>query len=167
MPWSWCSINGAVNRPYRAISQPSIPVYADFRNLGPQDTGKNFMLEVFALVIGSWNYLSTTNLEVLYGNHAELAVGKLLVNMDEIDAHSTKPYQSRIKKDVDNQTKKHVNRKFERPRTEKTYGRIVGNHEPTNAHIRSFDNLIILINLKKNLSLLQLLRKTIPALSKC
>lgn len=83
--------------------------------VGPQDTGKNFMLEVFALVIGSWNYLSTTNLEVLYGNHAELAAGKLLVNMDKIDAHSTKPYQSRIKKDVDNQTKKHVNRKFEGP----------------------------------------------------
>jgi hypothetical protein len=106
---------------------PFMPIF-----VGPQGTGKNFMLEVFALVIGSWNYFSTGDLEDVYGKHAELTVGKLLVNMDEIDAHSTKPYQSRIKKDVDNQTKKHVNRKFERPRTEKTYGRIVGTSNKPN-----------------------------------
>ncbi len=112
---------------FPAKKLPFMPLFT-----GPQGTGKNFMLEVIALVIGSWNYLSTTDLEDLYGNHADLWVGKIMINMDEIDEFSTRKYQRSIKKDVDNQSKKSVNTKFAKPREESNYALNVGTSNKPN-----------------------------------
>ena len=106
---------------------PFMPLFT-----GAQGTGKNFTLEVIALVIGTWNYLSVTNLESLYGEHADLWVGKILINLDELDEFGSRKYQGYIKKDVDNQNKKAVNVKFEKPRVEKTFALNVGTSNKPN-----------------------------------
>ena len=109
---------------------------------GPQGTGKNVWLKAIANVIGVHHYYSSSNLDDIFGKHAEGAMFKLLVNLDECSSgKSTDRLQGRIKTFV-TESRLKFNLKFVRGFDTKHYVRLFvtsNKEEPLKIDFKSGD----------------------------
>ena len=88
--------------------------------IGKEGTGKTMLMDAIGRVFGEHHFYSTTNPEDLFGTHAEGFVGKLWVNLNEVDGASTMGLQSKVKGAV-SEDEMTVNAKCVRPRRAKNY----------------------------------------------
>ena len=91
---------------------------------GPQGTGKNTVLNVFANIIGKEHYLSSSKPKDLFGDHASTFVNKLIINLNEIDFMALKEYDGMMKALITEPTIV-VNEKYMKPRECKNFAFIV------------------------------------------
>ena len=91
-----------------------------FLLIGKEGTGKTMLMDAIGRVFGEHHFYSTTNPEDLFGTHAEGFVGKLWVNLNEVNGASTMGIQSKVKGAV-SEDEMTVNAKYVRPRRAKNY----------------------------------------------
>ncbi len=91
---------------------------------GRQGTGKNTMLDTYSRIIGDEHYITSSNPEDFFGDHAEGFYHKLLVNMNEMESKDAFNFESNLKTFITEDTIT-INPKFQRPTKVNNYCRLV------------------------------------------
>ena len=89
---------------------------------GKQGTGKNMFLDAIGNMLNSTHYITSSNPEDFYGNHAEGYYRKLLVNLNEAEGKKTFDYEGQMKSYISENTMT-INPKNVRPCTVMNCGR--------------------------------------------
>jgi hypothetical protein len=89
----------------------------------PSGAGADLYFDTIGEIIGRKYYTNSSNVDDMFGNHAEGTVNKLLVVFNESEFKHTAVNQARIKDSITS-TRNVVNAKHERPRTVRSYHRI-------------------------------------------
>ena len=96
------------------IMHPGIKVQHSVLFKSLQGEGKNFLLYIISLIIGSENYYSSSNIEDFVGTHANGMVNKLIINMNELDFAQSKGNEQRLK-EISTEEYLTFNKKFQDP----------------------------------------------------
>jgi hypothetical protein len=96
-----------------------------------EGVGKNVLLDTIGTLLNKTHYITSSNPDDFFGNHAEGMKGKLLINLNEAEGKATFDYEGRIKSFITEPTIT-INPKNVRPMEINNYARtIVTTNKPT------------------------------------